>query len=155
MYRLIRNLLPFAVGALWLYLIWRVQLGAPTLDALQEARHTGALRERFSSLEVILCLAGLAAAMVAVDKLWCAFVRRRVGIDPMKVHWSRLRNRNGNFICAACQSIFMLPPEDFSDEGWVHCGDCGHAVAPYGEMKPMLAELRARYAGRWAFRLRG
>ena len=123
----IRNFLPILVGGLWLFL-------------------TGSLVRRnvsYSEFEGLTWLAAMFATMILVDRLYCAFVRRRSGVDPMKVHWSRLRNRDDAFFCAACQSIFLLPPEDFSDEGWVHCGDCGHAVAPYGEMKPFLPACRS------------
>jgi hypothetical protein len=98
-----------------------------------------------TSFEQLTWFAFLFAAMVVVDRIYVAIVRRRHGVDPMTLHWSKLRNRKGEFFCAACRSIFLLPPEDFSDSGWVRCGDCGHAVAPYGEMKPfLLGHRRAR-----------
>ena len=107
-----------------------------------------------SDFEQATWLAALFFAMFAVDRLYVAFVRRRHGVDPMALHWSELRNREGDFFCAACQSIFLLPPEDLSDEGLVHCGDCGHAVAPYGEMKPLVREQGQRQLAAMAHRLR-
>jgi len=127
MYLRIRNFLPILVGGLWLLLTWWL------ISA----------NDRYSGFEFLTWIAAMFATMILVDRLYCGFVRRRAGVDPMKVHWSRLRNRDAAFFCAACQSIFLLPPEDFSDEGWVHCGDCGHAVAPYGEMKPFLPAYRS------------
>jgi len=115
-----RHSLPWLVGLVWLALSWL------------------ALPRDLSLFEYLTWVAALFAAMLLVDRLYVAIVRRRHGIDPMKTHWSRLRNRDGTFICAACQSVFLLPPADFNDEAWVHCGDCGHAVAPYGAMKPHL-----------------
>lgn len=96
--------------------------------------------------------AALFVAMVVIDRIYVAIVRWRRGVDPMTLHWSELRNRDGDFFCAACRSVFLLPPEDLDEEKMVHCGDCGHAVAPYGEMKPLVrAQGRhnlARMAGR-------
>ena len=98
------------------------------------------LPRSLSRSEGFTWIAAMFFVMIVVDRFYVAFVHRRHGVDPMKLHWWELRNRNGAFFCAACQSIFLLPPEDFSDEAWVHCGDCGHAVAPYGEMKPLIHE---------------
>ena len=92
--------------------------------------------------EGLTWLAAMFAAMLLIDRIYVALVRRRHGVDPMSLHWSELRNREGNFFCAACRSIFLLPPEDLSEAGHVRCGDCGHAVAPYGEMKPFIEEQR-------------
>jgi hypothetical protein len=153
MYLRIRNTLPWVVGAAWMYLSWRYLLGAPSWQQLMALRDWGGLDSSFSSLGILTWFAALFAAMILVDRLWCRIALWRVGVDPMKMHWSRLRNRNGNFFCAACHGIFMLPPEDLSDEGWVHCGDCGHAVAPYGEMKPLLRAHAAEQMRRWPFRL--
>jgi formate hydrogenlyase subunit 3/multisubunit Na+/H+ antiporter MnhD subunit len=136
MYLRLRNLLPFLVACLWLVLSWWLILGAPPLEGLSAALmlHDGV----HSGLEASTWLAAMILAMILADRLYVGWVRRRAGVDPMKLHWSKLRNRDGAFLCAACQSVFLLPPEDFSDSGWVHCGDCGHAVAPYGEMKLYL-----------------
>ncbi len=80
---------------------------------------------------------GLFAAMVLIDSLWCRWLRRRRG-DLRRFHWTRLRNRRGDFICAECESIFMVAPPDLDEEAMVMCGDCGAAKARYGEMKPYL-----------------
>ena len=142
MYLSIRNKLPWLVAALWLWLPWRLALGGPSLSELAGMVAGG--RHSFSEFEVITWFCAMFAAMFVVDRLWCAFVRRRVGVDPMRVHWSRLRNLDGAFFCAACQSISLLPPPDLDEEGMVHCADCGHAVARYGEMKPHLPDQAAR-----------
>ena len=78
--------------------------------------------------------------MVLVDRLYVVWWRRRAPA-PRNLHWSELRNRDGNFVCAACRSIHLLPPADLDPEKMVTCGDCGHAVAPYGEMQPHLHAL--------------
>lgn len=82
-------------------------------------------------------LAALFAAMFLFDRLYVAWWRRR-SPDPLTLHWSELRNREGDFVCAACRSIFLLPPPDLDPEKMVTCGHCGHGVAPYGEMQPHL-----------------
>jgi hypothetical protein len=115
-----RHALPWLVGIAWLALTFL------------------ALPPGLSDFEHLTWGAALFFTMIVVDRLYVAFVRRRHGVDPMKLHWSQLRNRDGAFFCAACQSVFLLPPEDLSDEGMVHCGDCGHAVARYGEMRPLI-----------------
>ena len=91
-----------------------------------------------SDFEQVTWLAAFFFTMFVVDRAYIAYARRRYGVDPMKLHWSERRNRDGFLFCPACTSIFLLPPEDFSDQGMVHCGDCGHAIAPYGEMKPLI-----------------
>jgi hypothetical protein len=140
MYLTIRNTLPWLVAALWLWLSWHLWLGRPDLadipDALWDLRP--------SEFGIFTWFAAMIAAMLLADRLWCKFTRWRIGVDPMRVHWSRLRNTEGNLFCARCQSIFLLPPEDLSLGGIVHCGDCGHAIATYGEMKPLL-EQHGRY----------
>ncbi len=140
MYLRIRNRLPALVAVVWLVLSWWLILGAPPLAEIPAAMR--AAGDRYSELEIFTWFAAAILAMIAVDRLYVAYVRRRVGVDPMKTHWSKLRNRDGAFFCAACQSIFLLPPEDFGDDEWVRCGDCGHAVAPYGEMKKLLPAHR-------------
>jgi DNA-directed RNA polymerase subunit RPC12/RpoP len=141
MYLRIRNFLPILVGALWLFLTWWLILGAPPPE---EIAATSILpNNRYAGPGFLTWLAAMFLTMILVDRLYVAFVRRRAGVDPMKVHWSKLRNRDGAFFCAACGSIFLLPPEDFSDDAWVHCGDCGHAIAPYGEMKKFLPRHRS------------
>jgi len=117
-----RHTLPVLIGAAWLAASFLV------------------LPPGLSDFERVTWLAALLFAMFAVDRLYVARVRRRFGVDPMTLHWSQLRNRDGDFFCAACHSIFLLPPEDLSDEGMVHCGDCGHAIAPFGEMKALFYE---------------
>ena len=112
------------------------------------------LPRSLSKFEAFTWIAAMFFVMVVVDRLYVAFVRRRHGVDPMTLHWSKLRNRDGAFFCAACRSIFLLPPEDFSDEAWVHCGDCGRAVAPYGEMKPLVHEQGRHQLAALARRLR-
>ena len=131
-----RHTLPVLIGAVWLALSFLV------------------LPRSLSDFEMVTWLAALFFTMYLVDRLYVAIVRRRHGVDPMTLHWSRLRNREGDFFCAACQSIFLLPPEDLSDAGWVHCGDCGHAVAPYGEMKPLVHEQGLRQLAALGRRLR-
>lgn len=118
-----RHLLPVLIGGAWLAASFLV------------------LPPGLSSFEQLTWLAALFAAMYVVDLLYVALVRRRHGVDPMALHWSQRRNRDGSFFCPACLSIFLLPPEDLGDEGMVHCGDCGHAIARYGEMKPLAHEL--------------
>ncbi len=118
----IRHTLIALIGIFWLVLSFLV------------------LPRSLSRFEGFTWIAAMFFVMIVVDRFYLAFVRRRHGVDPMTLHWWELRNRNGAFFCAACQSIFLLPPEDFSDEAWVHCGDCGHAVAPYGEMKELIHE---------------
>jgi hypothetical protein len=87
----------------------------------------------------------LMAVLFVGDRLVCRYADWRYGVDPLKVHWSRLRNRDGAFLCGACLSPSLLPPEDLADEGFVACGDCGHRIAPYREMKPHFPALVARF----------
>jgi hypothetical protein len=124
MHLTVRNTLPWLVGAFWLLLWLLLPAGFPS--------------DRWSDFEIITWFAAMFALMIGVDRAWVEYTRRRIGVDPMKMHWSQLRNRKGAFFCAACQSVFMLPPEDFDEAKPVRWGDCGHAVAPYGEMKPYL-----------------
>lgn len=147
MYLLVRNALPVVVGIAWLFGSWQ-WVGRPDGGALMR------LKGHYSDFEIITWFAAMIFAMVLADRLWCRFALWKVGVDPMTLHWSKLRNRSGQFFCAACQSIFMLPPEDFDEAKWVHCGDCGHAVAPYGEMKPHLRAYAERTLSRLAWRLR-
>ena len=127
----IRHSLPILIGAAWLVMTLFLPSG-------------------LTDFEQFTWLAALFFTMIVVDRIYVAYVRRRHGVDPMKLHWSECRNRDGAFFCPACTSIFLLPPEDFSDEAMVHCGDCGHAIARYGEMKPIIhAEGRKRLLGVW------
>lgn len=112
----IRHLLLVLTGGAWLFLSFLL------------------LPRSLTNFELLTWLAALFIAMFLVDRAYVARVRRRHGVDPATLHWSRLRNRNGDFFCAACQSVFLLPPEDLSDEGMVYCGDCGHPIATYGEL---------------------
>jgi len=133
---LLRHLLLVLVGGAWLFLSFLL------------------LPRSLTNFELLTWLAALFIAMFLVDRAYVAWVRRRHGVDPMTLHWSRLRNRNGEFFCAACQSAFLLPPEDLSDEGMVHCGDCGHPVATYGEMMPLTVEQGQRQLESLGRRLR-
>ena len=98
-------------------------------------------------------LVALFAAMFLVDRLYVAWWRRRRAPDPMTLHWSELRNREGDFVCAACRSIFLLPPPDLDPAKMVSCGHCGHVVAPYGEMQPHLHALAEKKM--WGMPFRG
>ena len=145
MYRRIRHTLPWLVGACWLGLFWWLVLDRPSFEKAWLMMVSGEMAGRYSSFEFLTGVAAVLFSMYLVDRLWCRFALWRIGVDSMKVHWSRLRTVDGRFICAACHGVFLLPPQDFSEEGWVHCGDCGHAVAPYGEMKPLF---RSPHLGR-------
>jgi len=134
----IRHLLLWLVAGAWLAGTWAFALDSRPLGELFRSAFEGRFLGRWSEFHVVAWVAAMLATMFALDRFYCRFLAWRWGVDPMKMHWSKLRNRRGDFFCAACSSIFMLPPEDLGDEGWVHCGDCGHAVAPYGEMKPFL-----------------
>ena len=134
-----RDKLPWAIAAGWLWASWYGIRGAPSLQDILTTGFIYDLRGRFSEFQAVGWFVSLLLTMLVADRLLCRFADWRWGIDPMRVHWSRLRGRDGRFLCAACLGPFLLPPEDLSDEGWVHCGDCGHAVAPYGEMKPHFA----------------
>lgn len=127
-----RHTLPFLIAIVWL---------AATL----------LLPPGLSDFEQATWLAAFFFTMFVVDRIYVAYARRRYGVDPMKLHWSERRNRDGAFFCPACTSIFLLPPEDFSEAGMVHCGDCGHAIAPYGEMKP-LVQAQGRHRLQWMAR---
>ena len=144
-----RYKLPWLIAACWLWGSWYWILGAPSLQKMLYFGFGEEVAARVSEFQAVGWATMLLVTMLVADRLFCRFADWRWGVDPMAVHWSKLRNRDGRFLCAACLSPFMLPPEDLSDEGWVHCGDCGHAVAPYGEMKRHVdpeAEL-ARWAG--------
>jgi hypothetical protein len=139
-----RHKLPWAIAAAWLWASWYWILGAPSLQEMMYSSFLPGLAGRFSEFEALGWVTLLLVTMLIADRLLCLYADWRWGIDPMKVHWSRIRGRDGRFLCAACLSPFLMPPDDLSDTGWVHCGDCGHAVAPYGEMKPhfnAVAEL--------------
>ena len=114
-----RHTLPVLVGIAWL---------AATFLLLPRG---------LGEFEWLTWLAALFFAMYVVDCLYVAYARRRYGVDPLSLHWSQRRNRNGDFFCGHCGSIFMLPPEGMSDAGLVYCGDCGAPVALWGEMKPL------------------
>ena len=133
-----RHKLPWAIAAVWLWGSWYWILGAPSLQRIFTTGFLYDQADRFSEFEAVGWFTMLVVTMLVADRLLCRYADWRWGVDPMTLHWSRVRNREGDFVCAACLSPFMLPPEDLSDAGWVHCGDCGHAVAPYGEMKPHL-----------------
>ena len=125
----VRHSLPILIGITWLVMTLFLPSG-------------------LTDFEQFTWLAAFFFTMIVVDRIYVAYVRRRYGVDPMKLHWSERRNRDGAFFCPACSSIFLLPPEDFSDQGMVHCGDCGHAIARYGEMKPIIhAPWRERLGG--------
>ena len=139
----IRHSLPWLIGLVWLAATFLV------------------LPPGLSGFEQVTWLAALFFTMFVVDRIYVAYARWRYGVDPMGLHWSQRRNRDGAFLCPACRSNFLLPPEDFSAAGMVHCGDCGHAIAPYGEMKPlahaqghrrvkeMAQTILRRLQGRW------
>ena len=137
-----RRLLPWLVALLWLLGTWKFVLRWPGLT--ETLRWGLPEMPRFSELAIAGWFLAMMATMVAADRLLCWLWRRR--IDPMKVHWSRLRNVDGRFFCAACRSVFLMPPADRRDEDFVCCGDCGHRVAPYGEMKPYFDEIWERWA---------
>jgi hypothetical protein len=147
MYLRVRNFMPVLVALAWLGLTWRFLLGAPKADALFADMLSGAMAGRFSPLAVLGWFVAMMAAMVSADRLWCDFARWRVGVDPMKTHWSRLRNRDGFFFCARCGSLHMAAPEDGDPAGMVHCGDCGHAIAPFGEMQAAQQDVREAIGG--------
>lgn len=120
----VRYTLPLLVGAFW-FVLWAIlPAGLPSWG--------------WSDFEIITWFSAMFALMIGIDRLWVEHTRREIGVDAMTLHWSELRNVDGDFLCAACQSSFLLPPEDFDEAKPVRCGDCGHAVAPYGEMKPHL-----------------
>jgi hypothetical protein len=48
----------------------------------------------------------------------------------------------------------LLPPEGLADEGFVVCGDCGHRIAPYREMKPHFPALVGAFHASIRARLR-
>ena len=130
-----RNRLPRLVGLGWIIGTWYFVLGAPSLREMATEGYWGGVDSRYSELDLLGWLAMMLAAMVVVDRLLCRFADWRWGVDPMKVHFSKLRNRDGTFLCPACLGPFLLPPEDLDERAMVRCGDCGHGVAPYGEMK--------------------
>ncbi|HEY0149084.1 MAG TPA: hypothetical protein VGB70_08760 [Allosphingosinicella sp.] len=148
-----RHKLPWLIAAAWLWGSWEWVLGAPSLREMLYTGYLYSLSERFSEFEAIGWFALLIVTMLLADRLLCLYADWRWGIDPLKVHWSRLRGRDGGVLCAACLSPFMMPPGDLHDESYVHCGDCGHAVAPYGEMKRTLGDPLASAAARVGARL--
>lgn len=127
-----RHLLIKIVGGLWIAMTFWLILSS------------GAIYPRWAEWEVIGWFLAMFAVMFTVDRLYCAWLRRRIGVDPRKVHWIHLRNREGDFICAHCLSVFLLPPPDLDEAKMVTCGDCGAEKARYGEMKPHL-EPERRY----------
>ena len=133
-----RHRLPWLVAVLWIAITSKVAFPRDTLPSLGRALVSGELRDGWTEGQLLHWFVAMMACMYAVDRLYCTWQRWRVGVDPMKVHWSRLRNRDGAFFCANCLSIFLLPPPDFDEDKKVSCGDCGYAVASYREMKPYL-----------------
>lgn len=133
-----RHKLPWAIAAVWLWGSWYWILDAPSLQRILTTGFIYDQAERFSEFEAVAWFVLLLATMWAADWLLCRYADWRWGVDPMTLHWSLVRNREGNFVCAACLSPFMLPPGDLDEANWVHCGDCGHPVARYGDMKPYL-----------------
>lgn len=150
----LRNILPWLVAAAWIWGTWYFALSAPPVRDLLARDVVWTIGKRYPPWALVGWLATMMALMLIADRLFCRFASRWWGIDPRKVHWSRLRNRDGLFLCPECGSPFLLPPEDLADEGLVHCGDCGHAVAPYGEMKPYFPEILEAYQAAFARRLR-
>ncbi len=104
--------LPWLIAALWLWGSWYWILGAPSLQEMLYTSFLPSLEGRFSEFEAVGWVTLLLVTMLVADRLFCRFADWRWGTDPMKLHWSRLRNRDGAFICAACLGPFMLPPED-------------------------------------------
>jgi hypothetical protein len=140
-----RHFMIWLVAGLWVFGTCRFVLGARSVQEMTYGSFWDRVRSDVSETDMLMWLAMLLATMFVVDRCVCWYADWRYGIDPMKVHWSRLRNRDGAFFCAACLGPFMLPPEDGRDESFVHCGDCGHPVAPYGEMKPYFPEQVAAW----------
>ena len=131
----IRDKLPWLVAAAWFGGTWKFELGAPSPKEMLGGPFWTRIGSDYSELDALGWLAMLLAAMFVADRLLCWYGAWRWGVDPAKVHWSRLRNRDGGFLCANCLSPFLLPPEDGSDDAFVRCGDCGHCVAPYRDLK--------------------
>jgi hypothetical protein len=138
--------LPVLVTIAWLIGTWQLGFGGHDIGDMLQWGLPLEYRARITEVALVAWFVGLLATMVVADLVYGRFFVPR--IDRSKVHWSRLRNGDGQFICAACESIFLLPPEPLSDEGWATCGDCGHKVAPFGEMKPYILEIRARLLSR-------
>ncbi|MES2271952.1 MAG: hypothetical protein V4533_13800 [Pseudomonadota bacterium] len=126
---------------------WFFMLGSPDVERLISYVQS-------SKWAVINWFAMMMVVMVVSDRVFCRYADRRWGIDPMKVHWSTLKNRDGFHLCPACLSPFLLPPEDFNEQANVECGDCGHAIATYGEMKPVFDDQNPHMAGRMGLRQR-
>jgi hypothetical protein len=140
-------MLPYFVALLWLMATIKLSFpGDGTLPAFARAVVSGELRDRWTELQIGHWFVAMLATMFVVDRLYCAWTRWRVGVDPMKVHWTRLLNRDGAYICAHCLSPFLLPPEDLDEDKMVSCGDCGEGKARYGDMKPHLKQLPSRLA---------
>lgn len=142
-----RHFMIWVFAGLWVAGTLRFELGARSVQELTYPRFWERL-DGYSDTQFMMWLAMLLAAMFAGDRLVCRYANWRYGVDPLKVHWSRLRNRDGALLCGACLGPFLMPPEDRSDTSFVRCGDCGHAVAPYGEMKPYFPELYAAWVAR-------
>ncbi|HEX9965635.1 MAG TPA: hypothetical protein VGB04_11705 [Allosphingosinicella sp.] len=151
----LRDKLPWLVAAAWIGGTWKLELGAPSLKEMLAGPFWARFASDYSELDAVGWLAMLLAAMFVADRLLFWYGTWRWGVDPMKVHWSRLRNREGKFLCAACLSPFLLPPTDYDDEGVVRCGDCGHEIAPYREFKAYAPGIVRRAVGSWTRRLRG
>lgn len=151
----IRDKLPWLVAAAWIAGTWKFELGAPSVTEMLDGPFWAKVGADYSEFDALGWLAMLLAAMFVADRLLCRLGTWLWGVDPLKVHWSSLRNRDGRFLCANCLSPFLLPPEDRSDEGMVRCGDCGHAVAPYRELKRHSPGIVRDAMASWARRLRG
>jgi hypothetical protein len=133
-----RHLLPWGVAVAWVLGTLAFAFPKETMLVFSGSAEAGDLFDRSSEWEVLNWFASMLAVMVVVDRLYCRWLVGRVGVDPMEVHWTELRNRNGDFMCAHCLSVFMLPPPDLDEEKMVTCGDCGAGKARYGDMKPHL-----------------
>ncbi|HEX8379904.1 MAG TPA: hypothetical protein VF619_05070 [Allosphingosinicella sp.] len=150
----VRDKLPWLVAAAWFAGTWKFEFGSPSLQEMLRGRFWAKIGT-YSELDALAWLAMLFGAMFVADRLLCWYGVWRWGVDPAKVHWSRLRNREGRFLCANCLGSFLLPPEDRSDDAFVRCGDCGHAVAPYRELKAHSPAIVRDAIASWARRLRG
>jgi hypothetical protein len=133
----VRPTLPWLVAVVWLWLTWFYFLDAPELRDVPEAVRDARDQNRWNELGIAAWFVGLFPTMLLVDQLRSRWWRRQRG-GLAHIHWTRLRNSNGDFICAGCESIFMVAPANLQDGEMVTCGDCGLAKAPYGEMKLYL-----------------
>jgi hypothetical protein len=150
-----RHFMIWVYAGLWIVGTCRFELGVRSVQELTDGRFWDRLRADYSDAQVLMWWAMMMAVMLVGDRLLCRYANWRHGVDPLKVHWSRLRNREGDFLCGACLSPFMVAPEDGRAEAFVHCGDCGHAVARYGEMRLHSPERIRAYQGYFARRLGG